>query len=140
MCFSLLQQLFRPQTNITLTVSYVGGNAVVTGRLTEVKKMTNIANANVFVTVTPPSGAVTSMTKVTDVNGVFTLAIPLLVTGRYIAVASYAGVANSYKPSTTTINIDSLAAAVATILTATPSAVSGTVGDTVTISVKLVTA
>ena len=101
--------------------------------------MTAIANANVNVTVTPPSGSPTTVVKVTDASGKFTVSLPLTLVGSYVIKADYAGVPNQWSPSTSTVTITSLAAPVATTMTLVPSATSGTVGDTITIVATLQT-
>jgi hypothetical protein len=101
--------------------------------------MAPIANANVAITVTPPGGSPTTVTKVTDAQGKYTLSLPLAVVGAYVIKADYAGVPNQYSPSTASTTITALAAPLPTSMTLTPSATSGTVGDTITIAGTLQT-
>ena len=127
-------------TKLTLPAPGQGGlgqTAVIKGKLVRTSNMTPIANANVTVTVTPPSGSATIVTKVTDAQGTFTVSIPLVLVGSYVVKADYAGVPNQYKPSSASTTITALAAAVPTTMTLTPSATSGTVGDTITINAVL---
>ena len=115
----------------------VGQTAIVIGTLVRKRNMTPISNANVSVTVTPPSGTSTTVVKVTDSTGKFTVSIPLTLVGTYGVKADYLGVANQYEAASAMTSITSLAKAVATTLTLTPSSLTGTVGDTITISAIL---
>lgn len=117
----------------------LGTTVVIKGRLVKARNMAAIPNATVVVTVTPPSGTAWTANKVTDVNGQFTMSVPLTVVGNYVVKADYAGEANKYKPSSAQTTITAIAAPVATTLTLVASAPSGTVGDTLTINATLTT-
>jgi len=139
---SWLNWLMTPSTKLNLIASMQDGpvrTAIVIGKLVRKNNMTAIANANVNVTVTPPSGAATTVAKVTDSTGKFSISVPLVLVGSYAVKADYLGVANQYKSSSALVMITALAAAVPTTLVIMPSATSGTVGDTITISVVLET-
>jgi uncharacterized protein YfaS (alpha-2-macroglobulin family) len=126
-------------TKLTLPPPGVGGlgqTAIIKGRLTKANNMPAIPNANVTVTVTPPSGTPVTTTKVTDANGAFSVAIPLVVEGTYGVKADFAGNAD-WKPSSGTTSVVALPAPKPTTLTLTPSAPSGPVGQTLTINAVL---
>lgn len=117
----------------------VGQTVTVKGKLVKVKGLAPIANATVVVTVTPPSGSIWSVNKVTDVNGQFTVSVPLLVAGNYAIKADYAGEANKYKASSASVTITALPAPVNTTMTLVASQPEGTVGDTITVTATLTT-
>ena len=129
-------------TQLTLSApkkGTVGQTLAITGQLVRKSNMTAIANANVTVTVTPPTGSPTTVIKVTDSTGKFTVSLPLTLVGNYVVKCDYAGAPNQYSPSSAQTTIEAKPAPVPTTLTLVPSATSGTVGDTITINVTLTT-
>jgi len=98
---------------------------------------TPIANASVSVTVTDPTGMLTTVVKTTDAQGKFTVSLPLTKVGNWIVRADYAGVQNQYQASTASTTITALAAAVPTTMTLVASSQTGTVGDTITLTATL---
>lgn len=111
----------------------VGSSVVVAGKLTRCMGLVAIPNATVAITVTPPSGSPTSVNKVTDANGQFSVNVPLTIQGAWTVKADYAGEPNKYKPSSASVSITALPAPVPTTLVLT-GATEGTVGDTIVIS------
>jgi len=102
-----------------------------------------MANANMDVSITDPSGAVVPSKVVTDVNGQFQIALKLAMEGAYTIKADYAGDPTQSPPilpSSASIIITAVIPPqpVPTTTTLAPSATSGYVGDTINIVGSLV--
>lgn len=140
----LLNWLFgRNKTVLVLTASLngnLGQTVIMTGKLVRKNNMTPIANANITVTVTDPTGVATPQTKTTDATGKFSVSVILAKSGNYVIKADSAGIAHQYDPVNASVTIIAYAASVPVTMTLTPSATSGTVGDTITIAGSMQTA
>jgi hypothetical protein len=142
--FEWLIGLFKKKakaTRLVLTPSThrgpVGTTVTVTAKVLEADKMAPIANAKVLVTVTDPSGAKTADERTTDDSGSFGVTVVLSAAGDYSILVEYGGEANKWLGSVASTVISALPAAVLTSLTLTPSATTGTVGDTIIITASL---
>jgi hypothetical protein len=99
-----------------------------------------IANAQVNMTVTDPTGAVTTSTVTTDQNGAASMALAITMVGDYIVKADYAGDTTVFpiiEPATASVTITGTPAPIVSVLTMTPAATTGAVGTSVPIAIVL---